>query len=91
MGNKANQWIKGKFEELRQSRGNKCDICGGKPTKKDPLQFYHIRKTPLSGIAHRGRKERYYDILRHPKSYGLGHRSCHMRKFRRQHANARNK
>jgi hypothetical protein len=87
MANRANEWIKEKLRELRSRRGNKCAICGEGGNSRT-LQFCHVRKTPLSGISHRGRKERYYDIIKHPRSYILAHRKCHFKKFRKQHSNA---
>lgn len=84
MANPANEWMKGKIAALRAAKNNKCDICGKKGNSRT-LQFYHKRKTALTGVSKRGRKERYYDIINNPKCYGLGHRICHMKKYRIQH------
>lgn len=52
------------------------------------MEFSHERATKLSKGNNgnpRGRKEKYYDILRHPRSYKLRAHKCHMRNKRDQH------
>lgn len=75
MTNRFNLFIKRKFRELREKRGNKCEICGNVVN----LQFAHIhgKETKLTGKRGRGRKERYYDIIKNPKSYVLLCEKCH--------------
>jgi len=76
MTNRANQWIKKAFQKLREFFGGKCQECG----RTDRLEFAHIGETPLSRKGRgRGRKERYYDILRHPLCYKLLCHDCHRR------------
>ena len=75
MTNAANKWIKKKLRELKKEFGGKCARCGS----KRKLEFAHKRKTPISG-KHRGRKEKYYDIIRHKKSYVLLCFKCHRAK-----------
>jgi len=56
--------------ELIEQFGGTCwkDECG----EDDPerLEFIHILDTPVMGRG-RGRKERYWDIKKHPGSYAL--------------------
>jgi hypothetical protein len=68
----AGRWLKRKFEELRQKFGGKCILCGA--TEK--LQFAHLRETGLRGWS-RGKKRRYYDIVKHPDDYALMCEKCH--------------
>lgn len=60
MANGANVRVRQHFAELRAL--NSCCVpgCFGK------VQFAHKTQTELNG---RGRKERYYDIIRHPFQY----------------------
>ena len=74
MTNQPNKWIAKKFKELRKTFPNRCSHTG---TKK---QFAHTKKTPLTGIKGRGRKERYYDIKNHPNSYKLLCKKCHKKR-----------
>lgn len=62
MANAANEWIKEKIKRLRG--WSKCAICGS----TENVEFAHIKPTKLRGKG-RGRKERYYDLIRHPESY----------------------
>lgn len=65
------------FPELRLKMGGRCSNpeC---PTPTEELQFAHVAETPLSKISRgRGRKERYYDIKKHPDSYRLMCKTCH--------------
>ena len=63
--------------KIRELRGFKCQnpSCqtDGKP------QFAHIKgkPTPLSGKYGRGRKERYYDVNKHPDCYMFLCEKCH--------------
>ena len=70
--NQPNRFIKEKFEKLREEFGNKCHICN----ELYDLEFAHIKDTELSGRG-RGRKERYYDIIKNKKSYKLLCSRCH--------------
>jgi hypothetical protein len=54
------------WNELRQSFGGKCVICG----QIWELEFAHIKETGLSGEG-RGQRKRYYDIKNHPDCYTL--------------------
>lgn len=66
MTNERNILIKKQIEELRQKMGGKCAYC----ETTIGLEFAHIKKTALSGRG-RGRKERYYDVIRNMDSYIL--------------------
>lgn len=70
--NRQNTWIAKKMVELRESRGNKCEVCG----VTEGLEFAHVKETSLKGRG-RGRKERYYDIIKNPESYKLVCSNCH--------------
>jgi len=59
---------------LRTQFGARCDLCGA--TKQ--LEFAHITPTGLNGEG-RGGLKRAYDIRRHPSSYRLLCRPCHLR------------
>jgi len=83
--NLSNLWFKGKIAGLRKQRNNLCAICKKKGNSRT-LEFAHIHRTPITRQP-RGRKERYYDILKHPKSYILAHRDCHRKKHAKQHSN----
>ena len=75
MTNEANKWIKKARKKEIQKRGGKCKTRGCNRTKD--LVFAHTRKTPIIDARKKGeagRKERYYDVINHPKSYKL---SCH--------------
>lgn len=73
MTNKANRWIKRKLIELRNQFGGKCEDCD----TWENLEFAHKEHTKLSGKG-RGRKERYYDIKKHPDKYMLVCHVCHV-------------
>lgn len=60
------------FDQLRLKYGNKCACC----ERTDNLQFAHIKDTALKGLG-RGKKTRYYDIIKHPDSYVLMNKYCH--------------
>ncbi len=84
MTNAANEWAAKELPRLRRERGNRCDICKKKGNKRT-LEFYHKRRTPLTRQP-RGRKERIEDIKQHPASYGLAHKTCHRKKYAKQHS-----
>lgn len=65
-------WIRRKRKELVQRFGDGCNTCGG----REQLHFHHIKPTLLSGKG-RGSPQRYYDVVKNPKSYLLMCRSCH--------------
>lgn len=70
MANATNEWIKEQRRKLVKLYGGKCFFCGSTRF----LVFAHRYKTPIldlrkSGGA--GRKERYYDVIQHPKAYLL--------------------
>ena len=66
MTNNRNVNIRKQFDELKNRFGGKCLNCGSTMN----LQFAHIKDTCLNGKG-RGRKERYYDIIKNPESYVL--------------------
>lgn len=59
--------------ELIQKFGGKCKNCGS----VENLQFAHIEETELSRKKGRGRKERFYDVLKNPEKYRLYCKECH--------------
>lgn len=73
-------WVRENLHKERMKRGNVCCICGKPGTPGNPLDFMHLRRTPMSGRGGgRGRVERLYDIKNHPSAYGLGHhKTCHL-------------
>lgn len=68
MTNRKNVWIRKAFDRLEKRFGGKCSWPGCEAITD--LEFAHIKPTELSGWS-RGRKERYYDIIRNPGSYRL--------------------
>jgi hypothetical protein len=66
MTNYVNQHMKEIRKNLLLAYGNKCCVCGS----TENLEFAHRNKTKLSGSG-RGRKERYYDVIKNPLDYGL--------------------
>jgi ERCC4-type nuclease len=60
-------------QELIQWFGGKCEKCGS----IEKLQFAHIEETELSKKKGRGRKERFYDVLKNPEKYRLYCEECH--------------
>lgn len=54
--------VRRKFRELRAL--NTCCV----PGCLEPVQFCHKAETELKGMG-RGRKERFYDIVKHPEAY----------------------
>lgn len=74
MANYVNKWIKRKRQQLVADRGGECEECGS----KEKMEFAHLGETGLYG-AGRGRKERYYDVIRNPDKYKLLCQRCHKR------------
>jgi hypothetical protein len=72
MPNQPNEWIKQALKKLRKRYHDQCYFC---QSTKD-LEFAHITETNLSGRG-RGRKERYYDVIKNPNSYLLLCKECH--------------
>lgn len=66
MGNPANEWIKKRRKRLLEEWGGECLFCGS----TENLQFAHLEETEVKGWG-RGRKERIYDVIRHPDCYVL--------------------
>ena len=66
MTNPRNKLQKKYRKQLIKKFGGKYIVCGS----IEDLEFAHVKPTELSGRG-RGRKERYYDILRNPDSYAL--------------------
>ena len=66
MPNRFNKRIKELREELIEKFGGKCVVCDS----TEDLEFAHIKPTKLSGRG-RGRKERYYDVIKNPDCYAL--------------------
>ena len=59
------------MDRLLEERGGKCTWTDCDAT--EALEFAHVKPTELKGRS-RGRKERYYDIIKNPDSYRL---LCH--------------
>lgn len=78
MTNRENIRIRKRKDDLIKQFGGKCVNCG----TTENLQFAHIKETNLNGMG-RGRKERYYDVLKNPNCYILlcggesGRNGCH--------------
>lgn len=70
--NYTNSWIRRKRIELIDQFGGKCQKCGS--TAK--LELAHKEPTELNGQG-RGRKERYYDVIKNPEKYWLSCQDCH--------------
>ena len=68
-----NHWIKKARKKLIEKFGGKCSFCGA----KIDLQFAHRTDTDLTGKG-RGRKERYYDVVKNPDAYILLCENCHL-------------
>jgi hypothetical protein len=66
MTNRQNIHIRKQMDKLKEKFGGRCWNCGSTVN----LQFAHIKETDINGRG-RGRKERYYDIIKHPESYAL--------------------
>jgi len=79
MANPANERAKRRMAALRATRGNKCEVCedtGLPGLPGNGLEWAHIAETGVGGLG-RGRKERVYDISKHPDRYALMCRPCH--------------
>lgn len=72
MANRANEWTKRRWKQLIEDSGGKCAQC----PNTEALEFAHLEPTGLRGRS-RGRKERLYDILKHPEKYVLLCIYCH--------------
>ena len=68
MTNARNRLIRRQLDALRAQRGGKCEVPGCEETEE--LEFAHVKPTELKGRS-RGRKERYYDIIKNPTCYRL--------------------
>lgn len=74
MTNRTNKFIKKLRKKLENLFGGKCFFCGSTSL----LEFAHYKPTTIDGKG-RGRKERYYDIIKNHKCYVLLCRYCHLR------------
>jgi len=74
MGNRHNKWVRKKLDELKEEFGGRCSNPECESCTN--LEFAHKKPTELSGEG-RGRKERYYDIIRNKKKYVLLCTGCH--------------
>ena len=65
-----NGWIRRMFDNLKENQGGRCSKPGCGETEN--LEFAHLPGT-TTGVKGpgRGRKERYYDIIKNPGSYVL--------------------
>lgn len=72
MANRANEYVKRRWQQLIDDSGGKCGQCG----QTYDLEFAHLEPTGLNGKG-RGRKERLFNILKHPESYVLLCVHCH--------------
>lgn len=68
--------IRRRFAELRAKYGGKCVLQYEGCLVTERLEFAHVKDTGLNGEG-RGSKRRYYDVLRHPRSYVLACKNCH--------------
>ena len=67
-------------ERARALFGNRCQKCGLSELEDfEParLEFAHLARTKLKGRG-RGSAHRLRDVLKHPESYTLLCRPCHM-------------
>lgn len=64
MTDRFNVWIRKKMDELQRNA-----LCAHEGTfHSGKIQFAHIEETELRGMG-RGRKQRYYDIIKNPDKY----------------------
>jgi len=85
MTNKANLWIIEAKKKLIKSFGSKCSYCGKtRETPENPFIFHHKHpELKDNSIYSKGRKERYYQILKGgKKEFSLMHAKCHLRKHK---------
>lgn len=61
------------LKRLRDRFGGSCAQCG----RRESLEFAHVVVTGLHGRG-RGSAHRYHDVRRHPESYRLLCRLCHL-------------
>jgi 5-methylcytosine-specific restriction endonuclease McrA len=71
---RTTQWLRDAWAELILLRGGACEECG----TFLGLEFAHVKKTKVNGMG-RGKWRRYYDVVRHPRSYRLLCSRCHDR------------
>ena len=84
MANRANEYVKRRWQQLIDDSGGKCAQC----PSTGPLEFAHLEPTGLNGKG-RGKARRLFNILKHPEKYVLLCVDCHdvldgMRRFRQQ-------
>ena len=73
MTHRTNIWLKKKIIELKK-KYSQCPIC---KQKNDSFsEFAHIKDNNFGGMG-RGRRERYYNIIKHPDCYRRMHHDCH--------------
>ncbi len=72
MANRMNEYVKRRWKQLIEDSGGKCAQC----PSAEKLEFAHLEPTGLRGRG-RGRKERLFDILKHPEKYVLLCGYCH--------------
>jgi len=65
-------WLRRKWVKLIEEFGGVCQSCAG----TEELEFAHVKPTGLKGNG-RGKFHRYYDVLRHRRSYILLCMTCH--------------
>ena len=72
MTNRQNRAIIQRRIKLIKEFGGQCIHC----TATEALEFAHTKPTELKGRG-RGRKERVYDVIKHPDAYILLCHQCH--------------
>lgn len=72
MANRSNEYVKRRWKQLIEDSGGKCAQC----PSTERLEFAHLEPTGLRGRG-RGRKNRLFDILKHPEKYVLLCGLCH--------------
>jgi len=71
--NRRNELQKIYRKNLVRAFGAFCWLC---EEETKVLEFHHLKETKLNGRG-RGRKERYYDILKNPNCYFPTCKECH--------------
>jgi hypothetical protein len=72
--NRPNKWVRRQLDALREKA-----MCVGEGPHLGRIQFAHVEETPLSPISRgRGRKKRYYDIVKNPDKYVPLCEACHL-------------
>lgn len=84
-----NDWFRKRMDELRASRGNRCEeIEGGiRCEATTALEWAHIKETPVNGWG-RGRNRRILDIMKHTDHYKLLCKPHHLRMDGRKQSKA---